>query len=416
MFSYYPSYSIPNNYNIQNDPLRRAASIQRQRQLEAARIAEARRVERLHRQSEEAAARGAYLQRPLCQRRSPHHIKLAVGEGGDGADEMPEQHIFMTKARRQFPPSRPLGREEIRPEASTSLGSSQVPPADISEQRPHSGIPVSIPILDLDGQGRSATRTPPSPSRSPVRPDQAQPPEVSLVRQGGKRRAVAASTIQQVWRGYAGRKRALAQLAAIDASFRSLQSAFTFPDSVDFVQSSSATTSDKLPLAYTPNNRPIFAFEDSAIRLLTQLDAVDSAGDAEVRAVRKESVNRIESALKALETRKLDAWKVQRAGTHSIFNVPASGAEPNDKTEAGAMEESLATRGLPDVEPEVAVEATLSEPNDIVIVDGTVVGADEEDTWVDAWDGTMEDERDAEMIERELGDSAPETGAERSCL
>jgi len=51
-------------------------------------------------------------------------------------------------------------------------------------------------------------------------------------------------------------------------------------------------------------------------------------------------------------------------------NVPASGAEPDDKTEAGAMEESLATSVLPDVESEeVAVEATLSEPNDIVVVD-----------------------------------------------
>ena len=250
------------------------------------------------------------------------------------------------------------------------LARRKVPPADISEQRPHSETPVSIPILD--GQDRSATRTPPSvarlPSRTPVHPDQAQPNELSLVHQEDKRRAVAASTIQQVWRTYAARKCALAQLAAIDTSFRSLQSTFTFPDSVDFVQSSSATTSDELALAYTPNNRPIFAFEDSAIRFLTQLDAVDSAGDAEVRAVRKESVNRIESALKALETRKLDACRVQQAQPTS--NVPASGAEPDDKTEAGAMEESLATSVLPDVESEeVAVEATLSEPNDIVVVD-----------------------------------------------
>ena len=240
-------------------------------------------------------------------------------------------------------------------------------------------------------------------------------PELSLVHQE-ERRAVAASTIQQVWRTYAARKCALAQLAAIDTSFRSLQSTFTFPDPVDFVQSSSTTSSDELALAYTPNNRPIFAFEDSAIRFLTQLDAVDSAGDAEVRAVRKESVNRIESALKALETRKLDACKVQRA--HSISNVPASDVEPDDKTEVGAMEESRATSALPDVEfEEVGVEATLSEPNDIVIVDGKIVEAgDGEDTWVDAWDGTTEDERDAEMIETHLVDLAPEAGGERSRL
>src|ERR1700733_14464831 len=115
MFSYYTSYSTPDDYNIQTDPLRRAAYIQRQRQLEAARreqvlreaarIAEPRRVRRLHRQSEEAAARGAYLQQPLCWRRSSHDTKIAVGdEGRDGADETQGQHfpyIFMTKPRRQ---------------------------------------------------------------------------------------------------------------------------------------------------------------------------------------------------------------------------------------------------------------------------------------------------------------------------
>ena len=292
--------------------------------------------------------------------------------------------------------------KNLRDRLVPSLDSMYARAADINEQqRPHSdNISVSIPIVDE--RDTSAMKTHPTaadsrphlPAPAQMRPHQPEP----LVHQDNERRASAASTIQQVWRTYAARKHALIQLAAINASFRSLQSTFTFPTSVDFVQSSPepSSASDAPPaFAYTANNRPIFAFEDSATRLLTRLDAVDSGGDGKVRVARKEIVNSIESALKALENRKLDVWKAYRG------NIP-------DVEVEGMGEHTGATLELE--REDAAVGAALSESEDAVLVDVNV-DVDDED-WVDAWDGTAEDEKDAQMIETQLNQSAPETGAE----
>ena len=367
--------------------MRRAATVERKRRIEAARrelmlrdaarFADARRLQQFHRQQEEGVAREAYLQQLRHQRR-PSYCSSADADEVDDDDEADE---FAPQSRCQSVPTKSLPCEDLQGRASDSPGSSPALTADIFEsQRPRREIRVSIP--SSDSQDIRAANGPPSVARSrshsPV--PQARP---ATLHRDSERHAPAASTIQNAWRAHIARKRALAQIAAIDASFQSLQSTFAFPTSVDFVQSSAATSLDTPALAYTEKNRPVLAFEDSAMRFLTQLDAVDSAGDVKVRAVRKESVNRIEASLKALENQKADAWQAHQANTSLIPSL-ATSIEASDEGETGKMEKPLVLGAFPDLEQEEAeIEAKLSELEDAVIVDGHDIEAN-------AWGGTLE--------------------------
>jgi len=101
-----------------------------------------------------------------------------------------------------------------------------------------------------------------------------------------------------------------AAVSSILATFASLSSNFTFPPRLEFTSSSS---SDSPKLAYTTINTPLHQYEHVLTGLLTQLDAVESFGDEEVRKARKEAVRRIERELEDLDGRKLEEWKRQSA-------------------------------------------------------------------------------------------------------
>ncbi|KAG8737276.1 hypothetical protein FRC10_008381 [Ceratobasidium sp. 414] len=97
-------------------------------------------------------------------------------------------------------------------------------------------------------------------------------------------------------------------IAGILVTFVSLSSNFTFPSQLDF---SSLSSSDSPKLAYTPNNVLLHQYEHTLTGLLTQLDAVESYGDEEVRKARKEAVKRIEKELAELDERKMEEWRKQ---------------------------------------------------------------------------------------------------------
>ncbi|KAG8784555.1 hypothetical protein FRC12_018558 [Ceratobasidium sp. 428] len=98
----------------------------------------------------------------------------------------------------------------------------------------------------------------------------------------------------------------LAAVGGIVTVFDSLRFNFTFPSRLDFALT---TSSDPPKLAYTPNNAPLHQYEHVLTGLLTQLDAVESYGDEEVRKARKEAVKQIEGELAELDERKVDQWK-----------------------------------------------------------------------------------------------------------
>ncbi|KAF7793541.1 hypothetical protein EIP86_004655 [Pleurotus ostreatoroseus] len=146
----------------------------------------------------------------------------------------------------------------------------------------------------------------------------------------------AATKIQKTWRTYAQRRAALASLERISAAFEASKSAFTLPAKLDYqrtpgdtAQSVSVPTTcvviasvpvqeadseteaeEQAPkLAYTPNNAPLHAYEEELNQMLTQLDEVQSGGDADVRARRRELVRTIEREADYVERVKVAVWE-----------------------------------------------------------------------------------------------------------
>ena len=84
----------------------------------------------------------------------------------------------------------------------------------------------------------------------------------------------------------------LTTIRAIRNQLSALESAFKFPEVVDFDQS---------VLAVSANNAPLRAYENTLNGLLEQLDAIESDGDEEVRNTRREVVREVEKVLGDLE-------------------------------------------------------------------------------------------------------------------
>ncbi|KAG6885522.1 hypothetical protein C0993_000518 [Termitomyces sp. T159_Od127] len=101
------------------------------------------------------------------------------------------------------------------------------------------------------------------------------------------------------------------EVRSIEAAFHTLQADFAFPATLDFVSShlipgNSATSDSESSsltshLAYTSRNYPVRFYEQALGALLAQLDSIDSFGNDDLRATRKEVVNRVEKALEELE-------------------------------------------------------------------------------------------------------------------
>lgn len=97
---------------------------------------------------------------------------------------------------------------------------------------------------------------------------------------------------------------ATSSIDAISARLSSLTTSFAYPAVPDYLH---PTTSSAL--AYTPTNAPIRLYEQALTKCLTDLDAVESGGDEEVRKRRKEVVRAVEGALEELEREKEEKWK-----------------------------------------------------------------------------------------------------------
>ncbi|KAG8690236.1 hypothetical protein FRC11_013016 [Ceratobasidium sp. 423] len=136
-----------------------------------------------------------------------------------------------------------------------------------------------------------------------------------------------------------------AAVQSILSSFATLQSKFTFPSQLDFLPGLSPK------LAYTPNNAPLHEYEHALTGLLTQLDAVESYGDGEVRKARKEAVKTIERELERLDGMRAEAW--QR------ITEPKSGVLEPVSTSAGVDVDPLS---VPLPEDPDAVDEEMEDP------------------------------------------------------
>ncbi|KAJ7274512.1 hypothetical protein B0H12DRAFT_1319461 [Mycena haematopus] len=101
-----------------------------------------------------------------------------------------------------------------------------------------------------------------------------------------------------------------AAIHRVAGAFSRLSSEFAFPSKLDFVSEASASyPAAKLP--YTPRNAPVRHYESALNDLLSQLDAIDSEGNATVRQQRKEVVRMVENALEDLDRLVEGRWKLQ---------------------------------------------------------------------------------------------------------
>lgn len=154
----------------------------------------------------------------------------------------------------------------------------------------------------------------------------------------------AASIIQRAVRAHLAARPRHAQLDRIADDFASLKASFVSPSASECVDDEtvqiiadfarSLVLTDNGSLAFVPANVPLRAHEEALTRLLTRLDAVDSAGDVRVRNHRRQLVLDIERELERLEALKTAA----RESAAAAANVAT---EATDDARAGLAEEAI---------------------------------------------------------------------------
>ncbi|KAI9058722.1 hypothetical protein FKP32DRAFT_1614556 [Trametes sanguinea] len=155
------------------------------------------------------------------------------------------------------------------------------------------------------------------------------------------------------------RKLSLTQIKDVEDALRKLQSTFEFPEHLDFVNpvsSETANDSDEPgPLAYTPNNTPVHAYEHALNQLLMKLDGIESNGDLQVRGRRKEVVREVERALEAVERRVEESRERERERSRERRRSAASSPLPTSPASSDAEAEVVAPQD--EVKTEVPVES-----------------------------------------------------------
>lgn len=158
----------------------------------------------------------------------------------------------------------------------------------------------------------------------------------------------------------------LASIDGIQTQFDALRTDFTFPPAVEFAPPTTTTTSSDdtatPKLLYNRTNAVVLHYESELIKLLTRLDAIDSAGAESVRGARRALVLAIERELDELEGMKREAWSRVRgekvtstAVDGGAVDVVAIEVEDPAAVASGPVEDAS------DLDPHPATEASESE-------------------------------------------------------
>lgn len=85
-------------------------------------------------------------------------------------------------------------------------------------------------------------------------------------------------TIQAKYCTHVARHTVLSSVATRTAKFATLRTSFNFPPSLKFATISGFDPNAAPHLAYNTENKPVFAHEDTLVKLLQVLDAINSGG------------------------------------------------------------------------------------------------------------------------------------------
>ncbi|KAI0670248.1 hypothetical protein C8Q78DRAFT_1079227 [Trametes maxima] len=326
--------------------------------------------ERLRRSmlEEEAARRERERAQLRAQQSSLEPLLRALGFVPAGAEsdtdrERSGRDVHSSRAPRAHTmsprPRRPaVSPSPIRPSRSSSEQSPKAPsPAPVTT------IPITSPASSLE----------PTPQRP--QPEPARPTDLPSLSNPTAEQVAAAEKIQEAFRAHAARKDALKSIAALRERFLTAKASFTLPTTLDYEapnapasdgrsyitvtvapgialpSPSLSTEADADPfehapkLAYTPTNAPLHAYEEELNRILGALDAVESRGDAGVRAARRELARLVEREAERVERWRGVVW-CWWTGRAAAQEESAQAGEP----------------GLPNATPNV--QEVPSEPGD----------------------------------------------------
>ncbi|KAI9058824.1 hypothetical protein FKP32DRAFT_1548446, partial [Trametes sanguinea] len=225
-----------------------------------------------------------------------------------------------------------MPRSPIRPTQSSqsSTSTTHLRPDATPSQRAPSPKATTIPITSPRSSPKTIPESPkekeaPKPNLPPL--DNPTPEQVA-----------AAEKIQETYRTYSVRKQALKSIATLRKRFLNARANFTLPTTLDYETPSGDVTSpdgrphttvtvdpsaalpspslsaadaqDEDPfkhvpkLAYTPTNAALHGYEEELNRILSALDAIESRGDAGVRAARRELARMVER-----EAERVERWR-----------------------------------------------------------------------------------------------------------
>ncbi|GAA5990582.1 hypothetical protein JCM10908_003141 [Rhodotorula pacifica] len=125
------------------------------------------------------------------------------------------------------------------------------------------------------------------------------------------------------------RTQRLQQLDQLALRFAELQRNFSPPSATQLsFQPKASLTAPKLE--YNPTNAPVHAYEEGLTRLLTELDGVESGGDAKVRTTRKALASRVEG-----EAQRVERWRKE------IFEARQSGGQGPEWQKAAPLQDDI---------------------------------------------------------------------------
>lgn len=190
----------------------------------------------------------------------------------------------------------------------------------------------------------------------------------------------AATIIQRAIRTHLAARPRHAELNRIAADFDSLKSSFALPSASECVGSAATTMNadaarrlvltDTGSLAFVPANVPLRAHEEALTRLLTRLDAVDSAGNQRVRDHRRQLVLDIERELERLEQTKLAARQAVVGAAVDSDADAAVDSVPGVAVEESPAVEDVAPADIVAAQDEAGpVTPSASSPTDAPIVE-----------------------------------------------
>ncbi|KAJ7582924.1 hypothetical protein C8J56DRAFT_236242 [Mycena floridula] len=136
-------------------------------------------------------------------------------------------------------------------------------------------------------------------------------------------------------------------VSSIQSAFYALVAGFQFPSHIDFAvqrssdeASSESDSSSTSKLAFTSTNHVVKYYEQALTNLLLQLDSVESFGNEALRALRKNTVGKVEKAIEDLEREIESQWR-EKVSKEQPFAPAQAASESTSSAQVASSDQYL---------------------------------------------------------------------------